>query len=193
MALFPYIFLTVIAILASGVPTITAVLSQFQIGLPFPEVETSYGIFTPAANPYSPFAIFTHPGTYVLLTSLVALVVYRVQGYYDPSRHVGPSLIKNLVRNSVPSSIAIASFLTMSKLMDHSGQTSVGSGNYVCRQRAGVCLRRQLDWHPGWLHDLFQHGFEYPLLTASGRSCCSATRPVAAGCAGCSERRWDGR
>jgi lactate permease len=125
LALFPYIFLTVIAILASGVPPITEVLRQFQIGLPFPAVETGYGITIPAAAPYSPFSPLTHPGTFVLITSLIALVVYRSRGYYDPSRHQGPSLIKNLVRDSVPSSIAIASFLTMSKLMDHSGQVTV--------------------------------------------------------------------
>ena len=125
MALFPYIFLTVIAILASGVPPITAILQQIQIGLPFPAVETGYGLTVAAGDPYSPFSLLTHPGTFVLLTSLVALLVYRAKGYYDSSRHEGPSLIKNLVRDSVPSSIAIASFLTMSKIMDHSGQVSV--------------------------------------------------------------------
>jgi lactate permease len=125
LALFPYIFLTVVAILASGVPPITSLLQQIQIGLPFPAVETGYGLTVAAGEPYSPFSLLTHPGTFVLLTSLVALLVYRSKGYYDPSRHEGPSLIKNLVRDSVPSSIAIASFLTMSKIMDHSGQISV--------------------------------------------------------------------
>jgi lactate permease len=125
LALFPYLFLTVIAILASGVPPVTAFLSQFQVGLPFPAVETGYGITIAAADPYSPFAPLTHPGTFVLLTSLVALLVYRAQGYYDPKRYQGPGLVRNLIADSVPSSIAIASFLTMSKMMDHSGQVSV--------------------------------------------------------------------
>ena len=122
LALFPYIFLTVIAILGSAVPAITDLLSQLQIGLPFPAVETGYGLVIPEAEPYSPFALLTHPGTFVLVTALVALVVYRLRGYY---RSGGQSLLGNLVKDSVPSSIAIASFLTMSKLMDHSGQTSI--------------------------------------------------------------------
>lgn len=125
LALFPYILLTVVAVLASGVPPITAALSQFEVGLPFPEVTTGFGITIPAADPYSPFAPLTHPGTFVLIASLVALLVYRAKGYYDPARMEGPGLIRNLIKDSVPSSIAIASFLTMSKLMDHSGQTSM--------------------------------------------------------------------
>jgi lactate permease len=125
MALFPYTFLTVIAILASGVPPIRDYLAQFQVGLPFPAVETGYGIEIGAADPYAPFAPLTHPGTFVLLTSLVALLVYRAQGYYDPTRLAGPGLTRSLIKDSVPSSLAIASFLTMSKLMDHSGQVSV--------------------------------------------------------------------
>jgi lactate permease len=126
LALFPYIFMTVVAVLASGVPPIRDFLAQLvSLGLPFPAVETGYGVTVPAADPYSPFALLTHPGTFVLVTSLVALAVYRAQGYYDPSRAQGPGLVANLVKDSVPSSIAIASFLTMSKLMDHSGQTTV--------------------------------------------------------------------
>lgn len=125
LALFPYIFMTVIAILGSAVPPITSLLSQFRVGLPFPAVETGYGLTIGAADPYSPFAPLTHPGTFVLLTSLVTLLIYWAKGYYNPQRTQGSGLLSNLVKDSVPSSIAIASFLTMSKLMDHSGQTSV--------------------------------------------------------------------
>jgi lactate permease len=121
----PLHFLTVIAILASGVPPITAWLSRWQIGLPFPAVETGHGLARGAAAPYAPFALLTHPGTFVLLTALVSLLVYRWQGYYAPRRQQESGLWANLVKDSVPSSIAIASFLTMSKLMDHSGQTTI--------------------------------------------------------------------
>jgi lactate permease len=125
MALFPYLFLTVIAVVASGIPPISQFLSQLQIGLPFPEVETGLGVTIPAGDPYAPFALLTHPGTFVLITSLLALVVYRARGYTTPAAAEGPGLVRTLIKDSVPSSIAIASFLTMSKLMDHSGQTGM--------------------------------------------------------------------
>lgn len=124
LALLPYILLTVLAVLALAVPLINAALSSFQIGMPFPAVQTGFGLTRAAATPYSPFAPLTHPGTFVVIAALVSLLVYRRKGYMqaDPSRE---SLWKNLVRDSVPSSIAIASFLVTSKLMDHSGQTTV--------------------------------------------------------------------
>ncbi len=124
LALFPYILLTIITVLGLVVEPINNWLSQFEVGLPFPAVETGYGVIREATTPYSSFAPLTHPGTFVLLAALVSLFLYRARGYLksDPNRE---SLFRNLVKDSVPSSIAISSFLVMSKLMDHSGQTTV--------------------------------------------------------------------
>lgn len=125
LALFPYILLTVTTLLGLAVPPVNAWLSQFEIGLPFAAVETGYGLVREAAAPYSSFAPLTHPGTFVLLSALVSLLVYRWKGYGKATSPNQESLWRNLVKDSVPSSIAIASFLVMSKLMDHSGQTTV--------------------------------------------------------------------
>jgi lactate permease len=125
LALFPYIFMTIIALLASGVGPINDVLRQFRVGLSFPALEAGFGRIIGAAAPYSPFAFFTHPGTYVMVTALVSLAVYRWKGFYKSAGAEEPSLLANLVKDSVPSSIAIASFMVMSKVMDYSGQTSV--------------------------------------------------------------------
>lgn len=129
LALFPYIFLTVIAIGALAVPPVTDLLSRVEVGFPFPAAETGYGVTREETAPYSPFAPLTHPGTFVLITALVALAVYRAKGFYGQHHSAEPAegsgLLANLVKDAVPSSIAIASFLTMSKLMDHSGQTTV--------------------------------------------------------------------
>ena len=125
LALFPYAFLTVTAVLALAVPPIEEALSRPSIGLPFPAVETGYGVVREAEAPYSGFSPLTHPGTFVLLAALVSLAVYRWKGFYRPGCYEGGGLWRALVRDSVPSSIAITSFLVTSKLMDHSGQTTV--------------------------------------------------------------------
>jgi lactate permease len=125
LALLPYIFMTIIALLASGVGPINEVLRQFRVGLSFPALETGFDRIIAAATPYSPFALFTHPGTYVMVTALVSLAIYWGKGFYKPAGPEEPSLLANLIKDSVPSSIAIASFMVMSKLMDYSGQTSV--------------------------------------------------------------------
>lgn len=125
LALFPYVFLTITTLLGLAVPPVNEWLSQFEIGLPFGSAETGYGLVREAAAPYSPFAPLTHPGTFVLLAALVSLAIYRYKGYINGNDENQESLWHNLVKDSVPSSISIASFLVMSKLMDHSGQTTV--------------------------------------------------------------------
>ncbi len=125
LAFLPYILLTVLAIMALAIQPINAALSSFEVGLPFPATQTGYGLDRETAAPYSPFAPLTHPGTFVLIAALVSLAVYRWKGCAEADPDNQESLWKNLVRDSVPSSIAIASFLVMSKLMDHSGQTTV--------------------------------------------------------------------
>jgi lactate permease len=64
----------------------------------------------------------------VLIAALVSLGVYRWRGCERADPSTRDSLWRNLVKDSVPSSIAIASFLVMSKVMDHSGQTMVLAG-----------------------------------------------------------------
>lgn len=127
LALFPYILLTVTAILALTVAPINDFLSQLRIGLPFPAAQTGFDLTREAADPYSSFAPLTHPGTFVLLAALASLIVYRSRGYLNGSEsgEKKEGLWSNLVKDSVPSSIAISSFLVMSKIMDHSGQTTV--------------------------------------------------------------------
>ena len=51
LALFPYIFMTVIALLASGVGPINDVLRQFRIGFSFPALETGYGRINRSHHP----------------------------------------------------------------------------------------------------------------------------------------------
>jgi len=128
LALLPYILLTALATLALAIRPINAALSSLRVGLPFPAVQTGYGVAREATMPYSPFAPLTHPGTFVLIAALVSLAVYRAKGCERADPSTRDSLWRNLVKDSVPSSLAIASFLVMSKLMDHSGQTAVLAG-----------------------------------------------------------------
>jgi lactate permease len=127
LALLPYGILTVTALAALAIPAVEQALSQFRIGMPFPQVTTGFGMTREATDLYSPIRPLTHPGTFVLLASVISWLVYRSKGYLRPADkpEEEESLWVNLVKDSVPSSIAIASFLTMSKLMDHSGQTTV--------------------------------------------------------------------
>lgn len=128
MALMPYGVLTLLAIVALAIPAVNAFLEQLEVGVPFPTVETGYGIGAEGEAPYSPFAPFTHPGTLLLLAALVTWLVYRLRGYYEiraAREEPEQGLWSSVAEDAVPSSVAIVAFLVMSKVMDHSGQTDV--------------------------------------------------------------------
>lgn len=124
MALLPYLILSLVALAFSAFPPVHAFFQQVRLGLPFPEVATGYGVTEPAVARYAPLAVFTHPGTYLLLTSLLAYGIYRWRGYYAREA-AGGSFGHDLVCEALPTSIAVLSFLITSRVMSLSGQTEV--------------------------------------------------------------------
>lgn len=130
MALLPYAALTAAAIIGLVIPAIEEALAQFQVGLAFPGVQTGYGVINEAEAPYSPFEPLTHPGTFLLIASLVGWLVYRARGYYREERRAAgdeerQGFWRALAGDAVPASVAVVAFLAMSRIMDHSGQTTV--------------------------------------------------------------------
>jgi lactate permease len=128
MALLPYAILTVISIAALVPPQVEEALAEVEIGLPFEEVSTDYGVVTEAEDPYSPFAPFTHPGTFLLIAAAAVWLVYRARGYYAAyaeRQEQEAGLFGSLAGDAVPASVAIVGFLVMSTVMEVSGQTQV--------------------------------------------------------------------
>jgi lactate permease len=99
-------------------------LRQVQIGLPFPAVETGFGVQNAAVARYAPITVFTHPGMMLLITSIVMWFVYNAGGYYGAwaARHKPESIWSALLTDAVPASIPVIAFLVTSRILDHSGQ-----------------------------------------------------------------------
>lgn len=127
MAMFPYILLAAIAIPMLTFTPITNLISAYSFGLPFPQVETGYGVVRAAEDAYSPVQPFNHPGFFLLITSAITWIVFRSKGYFaEWSKRVEvPKFGPELVSAAVPTSMAVVSYLIMSRVLDHSGQTSV--------------------------------------------------------------------
>lgn len=131
MALAPYAILTVLTVGALIVPPIERTLEGFEVGPPFPSVSTGYDLEQPAEEQYAPFAPLTHPGTFLLLASLLSWLMYRSRGYYRSWRREGGAenggggLWQTVASDAIPASIAVVALLAMSRVMDHSGQTLV--------------------------------------------------------------------
>jgi len=125
MATFPYIVLTIVTLGALLTPPIEAALGTFTVGFPFAEVTTGYNVIREATEAYSPFAIFTHPGTFLVFAAIISWVVYSLKGYYAAWNRIKEqdSIWKGVTDGAFPASVAVLSFLTMATVFDHSGQT----------------------------------------------------------------------
>lgn len=124
MSFLPYAVLTAVTLGVLLIPSLNAMLRQVQVGLPFPAVETGFGIRNAAIARYAPIAVFTHPGMMLLITSIIVWVVYYAGGYYRAwaQRHKPESIWSALLVDAVPASVPVIAFLVTSRILDHSGQ-----------------------------------------------------------------------
>ena len=79
----PYIVLTILTLVILLVKPIKEFLGQVKLGFAFPGMVTGYGYEDPAADPFSPLAIFTHAGMFLLqyLPSLVSSISRAKAGF----------------------------------------------------------------------------------------------------------------
>jgi lactate permease len=124
MSFLPYLVLTAVTLSVLLIPSLNAVLRQVQVGLPFPAVETGFGVQNAAVARYAPITVFTHPGMMLLITSIVVWLVYYAGGYYRTwaLRHKPESIWSALLIDAVPASVPVIAFLVTSRILDHSGQ-----------------------------------------------------------------------
>lgn len=128
MALLPYAALAGFTLIVLMVPPIREPLERLQVGFPFPEVETGYGLTVEAQEEYSPFSPFTHPGFFLLAAVLTTWIVYRASNCLpdEPKKaRKSAPLWRKLAREAAPPSSAVIFFMMMSRILDHSGQTDV--------------------------------------------------------------------
>jgi lactate permease len=125
MSCLPYVVLTAVTLSVLLIGPINRALVQVAVGLPFPAVETGFGIQNAAVARYAPIRVFTHPGMMLLVTSVIVWLAYRAGGYYGAwaKLHKSESIWRGLLVDGVPSSVPVIAFLVTSRILDHSGQT----------------------------------------------------------------------
>lgn len=125
MAFVPYFVLTAVTLSVLLIPALNGLLRQVRIGLPFPAVDTGYGIHNDAVASYAPIAPFTHPGAMLLVTAVIVWIVYKAGGYYREwgKRQTPESIWSSLLVDAVPASVPVIAFLVTSRILDHSGQS----------------------------------------------------------------------
>lgn len=115
-----YGFLIAVIMVATLVKPVNTFLSQYTWSLAFPAVTTTLRHATPAGNGYL-FRFLTHPGTFILLTSLFALFVFpRFKGYQIGKAGVA---FTRTVKSGVPATLGTLFMICIATLMEHTGMT----------------------------------------------------------------------
>jgi lactate permease len=124
MSFLPYLVLTAVTLSVLLIPSLNAMMGRLRVGLPFPAVETGFGIQNAAVERYAPITVFTHPGMMLLITSVIVWLVYSQRGSYRAwaKRHKPESIWSALLIDAVPASVPVIAFLVTSRILDHSGQ-----------------------------------------------------------------------
>jgi len=129
LAALPFGVLAVVAFVTAVVEPIGEALGTVELVVPFPGVETGFGVETGALGAGDGLALINYPGMFLLVSALVAYLAYRSAGHYEKTRQLTDGdqegFLAVVLRTAVPASIAVVGFLVMALVMDYSGQTSV--------------------------------------------------------------------
>lgn len=122
-AMLPYYLLVCIMLPVLLIPSLGETLGAWKTGLDFQQTETGYGFVNKAVTMFSPIAWLTHSGFFLLMSVLLAGLVYGKTGLM--SANGWNRMFQNTLRKAIPSALSVALLLMMSKVMGGSGQIEV--------------------------------------------------------------------
>jgi len=129
LAALPFGVLAVLAFVTAVIEPIGEALGTVELAVPFPGVETGFGVETGALGAGDGLALLNYPGMFLLVSALVAYLAYSYTGHYEKTQQLTDDdqegFFAVVLRTAIPASIAVVGFLVMALVMDYSGQTSV--------------------------------------------------------------------
>lgn len=118
--LIAYGILVVVMLLVSLLPGLNRTLSAYTWTLQFPAVTTAASTVTPAEGGYL-LHYFTHPGGLILITIVLALVVFRLYPQI-PCPDLRAAW-RSTVQSGIPASLGTLFMIGLSTIMEHTGMT----------------------------------------------------------------------
>lgn len=122
-AFLPYLLLIGMAVIVLLNNNIKNYLGQWKMAPAFAGKVTQLGFATADISRYSPLAPFVHSGTFLFLAALAGYIWYRWRGYI-PRDGLG-RILANSLSKTIPSGIAVVGLMSMAKVMDDTGQTTM--------------------------------------------------------------------
>ncbi|MGH2684288.1 MAG: L-lactate permease [Actinomycetota bacterium] len=131
VVLLPYLYLLVMVLIVF-VPAGSRAFAKgrFLIGPSFGETETTYGLVNRAVDHYTPIAAFGHPGSYILLASLLGFLTYRATRLW-PRGELGDT-VRAWLRQAWRSSLSVIALASVATVMVDTGMVrtiAVGAAN----------------------------------------------------------------
>lgn len=122
-AFLPYYVLTAITLVVLLISPIKNFLGQVKFGFSFGETMTGYGYVNPAVELFSPLAIFTHAGLFLILASLIGYLFYVSHNWIKKGQ--AKEILNRSFQKTGPSAVAVLGFILMSRMMGGTGQTVI--------------------------------------------------------------------
>lgn len=115
-----YVVLILITLGVQLIPSLNTFLGEVVIEVEFPQVSTALGYVVPAGFGRS-IPVFRHAGAILTYSSILAYLIYRWAGFYQPGaiQRIAGGTIKRVLSSSV----SIASMVAMAVIMENSGMT----------------------------------------------------------------------
>ena len=120
IALSAYAILIVVTLGVQLIQPLKNLLSGIEIEVLFPELSTTFGYVTPA-GPGRNLVVFRHTGMVLFYVCILSYLVYKAFGLYQAGA-LG-RILGGTMRRMIPSSVGIASMVTMAVIMELAGMT----------------------------------------------------------------------
>lgn len=122
-AFLPYVLLIILAVTVLLNGSLKAYFGQWQFALAFAGKTTLLGFATHSYPAYAPLAPLIHSGAFLLVAAVCGYGCYAHWGYIQAGGL--QRIMKNALSKTIPSAIAVIGLISMSKVMDETGQTAV--------------------------------------------------------------------
>ncbi len=122
MAFLPYYLLFGLSIL-SQLPPVREMGSSLYFGLDYPSTETALGFAVEGQDGYANIKLLNHPAPLIIVSLLIACVVYRVRGHWRRNI-IGPAARKTYDQ-VISNSVGVAAMVMMALVMTDTGMTAL--------------------------------------------------------------------
>jgi lactate permease len=122
LSLLPYGILVFLTLTINLIPTINNFLSQTKIFVEFPQIISTLGDITPA-GPGRIIAIFSHPGTTILITALISFLIFYK---FNLLKGIDFKIIlKQTIKGSIQTSLVLFMMVEIAVIMSHTRMTDI--------------------------------------------------------------------